>query len=531
MTKNMKEERKMEKKDNKIITYFKTVVLPVVPIFLCMAILTTAFSWVLLEPYFVERTAEQVLYGDFSECEMLESSEGTEYTASFQGAVHNYVTDYFVDNDMESYMTEDNVEVIASMILKNLEQSILVTEEENVILYETIVTELTDIIEQRNLTYNANLKKVVSDLNMYITQSNAVSEVERSELYRLISCVESSTNVNIKKLEENLTKIINENKDSSDTNLSEVKALLEESIKLSNEKQTADLQTLEEYVNANVASLGDEILQLSANTDAELTELQNSLQEQIDNYGYLTEQQKREWKAEVAKLTSVTEADKEQLLEAIAKTAQENSDALADALANLYSTADTNITIQDLLDGIDKNTTLSLEQKELFTSLISEKYTDATAYADELVYNEILTEIENRNQAIKEAAEELETTFDSKMADLQNVVDKNVSDIAVNTTDINQNQKSIANNANGISENQKSIETNKNSIVSIVEQLSILNSKVDSNKASADSQVADIINLVLGECKLKYEPSDGHFYLIYHEGQADEVRKKADFAQ
>jgi hypothetical protein len=117
------------------------------------------------------------------------------------------------------------------------------------------------------------------------------------------------------------------------------------------------------------------------------------------------------------------------------------------------------------------------------------------------------------------------------MADLQNVVDKNVSDIAVDTTDINQNQKNIASNATGISENQKSIESNKNSIASIVEQLSILNSKVDSNKASADSQTSDIINLVLGECRLKYEPSDGHFYLIYHEGQADEVRKKADFAQ
>lgn len=517
--------------EKKILTYFKTVVLPAVPIFLCMAILTTAFSWVLLAPYFVEKTAEQVLYGDFSKSEMPESSEGMEYTASFQSAVHNYVTDYFVDNDMESYMTEDNVEVIAGTILKHLEQSILVTEEENVILYETIMTELTDIIEQRSLTYNANLKKIVNDLNMYITQSNAVSEVERNELQRLISCVESSANVNITKLEEKFTKIINENKDSSETNLSEVKMLLEETIQMSNEEQTADLQTLEAYVNENVASLGEEILQLSANTDAELQELQTSLQEQIDHYGYLTAEQKREWKAEVARLTSVSEADKKQLVEAIAKTAQENSDALVEALASLYSTADTNITIQDLLDGIDKNATLSLEQKELFTSLISEKYTDATAYADELVYNEILSEIENRNQAIKEAAEELEATFDSKMADLQNVVDKNVSDIAVNTTDINQNQKNIANNATGISENQKSIETNKNSIASIVEQLSVLNSKVDSNKASADSQTADIINLVLGECKLKYEPSDGHFYLIYHEGKADEVRKKADFAQ
>ena len=205
--------------EKKILTYFKTVVLPAVPIFLCMAILTTAFSWVLLAPYFVEKTAEQVLYGDFSKSEMPESSEGMEYTASFQSAVHNYVTDYFVDNDMESYMTEDNVEVIAGTILKHLEQSILVTEEENVILYETIMTELTDIIEQRSLTYNANLKKIVNDLNMYITQSNAVSEVERNELQRLISCVESSANVNITKLEEKFTKIINENKDSSETNL------------------------------------------------------------------------------------------------------------------------------------------------------------------------------------------------------------------------------------------------------------------------------------------------------------------------
>ena len=54
---------------------------------------------------------------------------------------------------------------------------------------------------------------------------------------------------------------------------------------------------------------------------------------------------------------------------------------------------------------------------------------------------------------------------------------------------------------------------------------------VDSNKAYTDNQTANIISLVLGECKLKYEPSDGHFYLIYHEGQTDEVRKKADFAQ
>lgn len=277
------------------------------------------------------------------------------------------------------------------------------------------------------------------------------------------------------------------------------------------------MQTLEEYVNENVASLGEEILQLSADTDAELQELQSSLQEQIDHYGYLTAEQKKEWKAEVARLTSVSEADKKQLVESIAKTAQENSDALAEALANLYSTADTNITIQDLLDGIDKNTTLSLEQKELFTTLISEKYTDATAYADELVYNEILSEIGNRNQAIKEATEELEATFDSKMADLQNVVDKNASDIEANAT--------------GINENQKSIESNKNSIASIVEQLAVLNGRVDSNKAYTDDQAANIISLVLGECKLKYEQSDGHFYLIYHEGQADEVRKKADFAQ
>ena len=169
------------------------------------------------------------------------------------------------------------------------------------------------------------------------------------------------------------------------------------------------------------------------------------------------------------------------------------------------------------MDGIDKNTTLSLEQKELFTSLISEKYTDATAYADELVYNEILSEIENRNQAIKEATEELEATFDSKMADLQNVVDKNASDIEFNLI--------------GISENQKSIEMNKNGIANILEQLAVLSDRVDSNRAYTDSQTSNIISLVLGECKLKYEQADGHFYLIYHEGQADEVRKKADFAQ
>lgn len=80
---------------------------------------------------------------------------------------------------------------------------------------------------------------------------------------------------------------------------------------------------------------------------------------------------------------------------------------------------------------------------------------------------------------------------------------------------------------------EESISNLTGDVTSTKSELSDLAGSVNRTKADVSaiqSQMKELKNY-MGDCVVRYNPEDGHFYSIYNEGTEEEIAKKLDFAQ
>lgn len=322
----------------------------------------------------------------------------------------------------EDSLTENQQDEVRDMIaaavggISNAQNEQIERVENSVTQVETVITEeLRDYISRvivPNITamiqINAgeidDLQKSLANLsNEYVTNKNKYDTL-------------------ITSIQQQLTKITNDGAsqealDNLRADLNELSAVLTD-YKSLNSAQVTDLESELARAGERISALETDLKDLSEN---QLRELKQTLSQQIDSFGRLSDAQKEELRKAIEALdassASSLDAAKDQLQALIEASSYENTKALQNAINNLYGNADGDTTLEDILSQIANNEELTASQKTELINIINENYANTSGNIDEL-RTALSYAVDEQNAKLTAAVDSLKSSLESEIEKL-----------------------------------------------------------------------------------------------------------------
>ena len=145
----------LKKKDDEKAKPSKQILITGAVIIAAM-IITIIIIYFLILPGYKKKIVDDVLYGDISDDVVTETTTEVDnvYTAAeMKDEISKYVANYFTTTNVEEYLSDENVEQLADLIIKSLKDAGLLEQKDNSDeIRQSIMNQLKELLEQNNLT-------------------------------------------------------------------------------------------------------------------------------------------------------------------------------------------------------------------------------------------------------------------------------------------------------------------------------------------------------------------------------------------
>ena len=183
----------LKKKDDEKAKPSKQILITGAVIIAAM-IITIIIIYFLILPGYKKKIVDDVLYGDISDDVVTETTtevDNAYAAAELKDEISKYVANYFTTTNIEEYLSDENVEQLADLIIKSLKDAGLLEQKDNSDeIRQSIMDQLKELLEQNNLTneekyellkerFEKELKELQEKYNLtYLFISHDLSVVE-----------------------------------------------------------------------------------------------------------------------------------------------------------------------------------------------------------------------------------------------------------------------------------------------------------------------------------------------------------------
>ena len=145
----------LKKKDDEKAKPSKQILITGAVIIAAM-IITIIIIYFLILPGYKKKIVDDVLYGDISDDVVTETTtevDNAYAAAELKDEISKYVANYFTTTNIEEYLSDENVEQLADLIIKSLKDAGLLEQKDNSDeIRQSIMDQLKELLEQNNLT-------------------------------------------------------------------------------------------------------------------------------------------------------------------------------------------------------------------------------------------------------------------------------------------------------------------------------------------------------------------------------------------
>lgn len=218
-------------------------------------IVTIIIIYFLILPGYKKKIVDDVLYGDISDDVVTETTtevDNAYAAAELKDEISKYVANYFTTTNVEEYLSDENVEQLADLIIKSLKDAGLLEQKDNSDeIRQSIMDQLKELLEQNNLTNEEKyelLKERFEKELKELQEKDTLTEKEFQSVISIINSLKDSTATDFESLKTEIIKQLTNNKELSDEEIAAVKKALEDMA----EQNKKDLSDFKKYLEDEV---------------------------------------------------------------------------------------------------------------------------------------------------------------------------------------------------------------------------------------------------------------------------------------
>lgn len=224
----------LKKKDDEKAKPSKQILITGAVIIAAM-IITIIIIYFLILPGYKKKIVDDVLYGDISDDVVTETTtevDNAYAAAELKDEISKYVANYFTTTNIEEYLSDENVEQLADLIIKSLKDAGLLEQKDNSHeIRQSIMDQLKELLEQNNLTNEEKyelLKERFEKELKELQEKDTLTEKEFQSVISIINSLKDSTATDFESLKTEIIKQLTSNKELSDEEIAAIKKALEE---------------------------------------------------------------------------------------------------------------------------------------------------------------------------------------------------------------------------------------------------------------------------------------------------------------
>lgn len=218
-------------------------------------IITIIIIYFLILPGYKKKIVNDVLYGDISDDVVTATTtevDNAYVAAELKDEISKYVANYFTTTNVEEYLSDENVEQLADLIIKSLKDAGLLEQKDNSDeIRQSIMDQLKELLEQNNLTNEEKyelLKERFEKELKELQEKDNLTEKEFQSVISIINSLKDSTATDFESLKTEIIKQLTSNKELSDEEIAAIKKALEEMA----EQNKKDLSDFKKYLEDEV---------------------------------------------------------------------------------------------------------------------------------------------------------------------------------------------------------------------------------------------------------------------------------------
>lgn len=399
-----------------------------------------------------------------------------EYASAVKYEIQQYVADYFATEEVEEYLTAENLQEITDIILVSLDEAGVFDTIDKQELEETIYNELLARLEAKLLEQETKIRAIEIEIER-LAAGKELTPAQKADIDILLQEYYDSEHKNIDATVEKIYNIINQNKESATESLTateerllkiimdNLKTVTEERTKLKTEIITRieGLESLQQDDKVEVLNLINASRIENANSLADVEKrLTDALAKQYDENTAefkairelikeataeavaeaekMTEGLRSELLAELSKISDEHTADKEELSNLINKVNADSISSMAsletvlvNQIVQLKAETDSKFAnVHSIIDELRTTTETKTEQLKVDLLDLVDQIEFAHA-EDKAELIDLITTVDAENKASIDALENALATYnaevENKFASMQDAIDTYKSDL------------------------------------------------------------------------------------------------------